>query len=76
MKLNPLTTCDFYKVSHREMYPEGTELIYSNFTPRSTRLFPTVKSVTDNRVVFVGLQGFIQWFLIDVFDDGFFDLPK
>ena len=76
MKLNPLTTCDFYKVSHREMYPEGTELVYSNFTPRSTRLFPTVKSVTDNRVVFVGLQGFIQWFLIDVFDDGFFDLPK
>ena len=76
MKLNPLTTCDFYKTSHRPMYPTGTEMVYSNFTPRSTRLFPTVKSVADNRVVFVGLQGFMKWFLQDVFTEGFFDKPK
>ena len=24
MKLNPLTACDFYKVGHREQYPQGT----------------------------------------------------
>lgn len=76
MKLNPLTTCDFYKTGHKPMYPEGTEMVYSNFTPRSTRLFPTVKSVEDNRVVFAGLYGFMQWFLIEVFDNGFFNQPK
>jgi len=58
------------------MYPTGTEMVYSNFTPRSTRLFPTVSTVNDERVVFVGLQGFIKWFLQDVFTEGFFDKPK
>lgn len=76
MKMNPLTTCDFYKTGHKPMYPEGTEMVYSNMTPRSTRLFPTVKSVEDNRVVFIGLQGFMQWFLQDTFNDGFFNKPK
>lgn len=76
MKLNPLTTCDFYKTGHKPMYPEGTEMVYSNFTPRSTRLFPTVESVEDNRVVFAGLYGFMQWFLIDLFYEGFFNQPK
>lgn len=76
MKLNPLTTIDFYKAGHKPMYPEGTEMVYSNFTPRSDRLFPTVKSVTDNRIVFVGLQGFMKWFLQDVFNEEFFEKPK
>lgn len=76
MNINPLTTCDFYKVSHKPMYPEGTELVYSNFTPRSTRLAPTVASVEDNRIVFFGLQGFMSWFLKDVFDNNFFKQPK
>ena len=76
MNINPLTTCDFYKVGHKPMYPDGTELVYSNFTPRSTRLMPTVDSVDDDRIVFFGLQGFIKWFLKDVFDNNFFKQPK
>lgn len=76
MKLNPLTTCDFYKTGHKPMYPEGTEMVYSNFTPRSDRLCPTVDSVEDNRIVFVGLQGMVRWFLQDTFNEGFFNRPK
>lgn len=26
---------DFYKASHYEQYPEGTEYVYSNFTRRN-----------------------------------------
>lgn len=76
MKLNPLTCIDFYKADHRSQYPKGTELVYSNFTPRSDKLFNAIKGVWDNKVVFVGLQGFIKWFLIDLFNDEFFNKPK
>ena len=33
--LNPFLATDGYKTSHEKMYPEGTTLVYSNFTPRS-----------------------------------------
>ena len=33
MKINPLMLIDFYKADHRRQYPEGTELVYSNFGP-------------------------------------------
>jgi nicotinamide phosphoribosyltransferase len=68
-KLNPMCLTDFYKLFHRVQYPPGTEVVYSTWTPRSTRL-PGVDAV----VVF-GLQGFIQEWLIDYFNDNFFDAP-
>lgn len=71
MKLNPLTACDFYKVGHREQYPQGTTEVYSNFTPRSDAL-----SKTKDGIVFVGLSGFIQWFLIDCWSNEFFNQRK
>jgi nicotinamide phosphoribosyltransferase len=57
---------DFYKADHRRQYPEGTEEIYSNFTPRTSRI--------DNidRVVFFGLQYFIKKFLTEEFYKTFF----
>lgn len=76
MKIDPMTTCDFYKTGHMPMYPEGTQFVYSNMTPRSLRLCPTVESVHDNRVVFIGLYGMLQWFLIDTFNENFFNQPK
>lgn len=36
--LNPALICDFYKLSHRAQYPQGTELVYSTWTPRGSRL--------------------------------------
>lgn len=75
MHINPLTQIDWYKGDHRRQYPAGTELVYSNFTPRSTKHAPKVPGVND-KVVFFGLQYFIKWFLIETFNDNFFKLPK
>lgn len=35
--MNPFLATDGYKTGHHLMYPEGTTLVYSNFTPRSNR---------------------------------------
>lgn len=70
MKLIVPILCDFYKISHRAMYPEGTEVVYSTWTPRTSR----IKGV-DN-VVHFGTQAFIKEFLIDVFNEHFFHRPK
>jgi nicotinamide phosphoribosyltransferase len=75
MKLNPLTAIDFYKADHRRQYPKGTTLVYSNFTPRSTKYAPKIEGVND-KIVFFGLQYFIKWFLIDTFNNEFFKQDK
>lgn len=66
----PVLYKDFYKTDHRRQYPEGTELIYSNFTARSSRI-PGV-----NSVVIFGVQYFIKDYLIRRFNEGFFSKPK
>lgn len=71
MGSSPLLMADFYKISHRKLYPEGTEEIYSVFTPRNGKYAP----YTDEVVVF-GIQFFIEHYLIDSFNKNFFDLPK
>ncbi len=48
------------------MYPEGTTMIYSNFTPRKSR----IKGV--DHVVFFGLQHFCLEYLIKAFNEDFF----
>lgn len=35
--MNPFLATDGYKTGHHLMYPKGTELVYSNFTPRSKK---------------------------------------
>lgn len=62
--------CDFYKISHRAMYPENTQVVYSTWTPRTSR----IKGV-DNVVVF-GAQAFIKEYLLDVFQEHFFNKSK
>ena len=37
MRKNPLLMTDGYKTSHHTMYPEGTKLVYSNFTLRNVK---------------------------------------
>jgi len=34
MNINPFLATDGYKTGHHKMYPKGTTLVYSNFTPR------------------------------------------
>jgi nicotinamide phosphoribosyltransferase len=74
--LDPITACDFYKVGHKAMYPTGTEVIYSNFTPRSNKLAPNAGGVKPSKVLFYGLQGFIKSFLIEQFNNNFFHKSK
>lgn len=66
----PLNLTDGYKVDHRRQYPEGTTLVYSNLTPRKSRV-PNVESV-----IFFGLQYAIKRYLIEEFDREFFAKPK
>ncbi|MCD0475006.1 nicotinate phosphoribosyltransferase [Flavobacterium sp. EDS] len=68
--MNPLLLTDGYKVDHRRQYPIGTTLVYSNWTPRKSR----IEGVDE--VVFFGLQYFIKKYIIQDFDLYFFKQPK
>lgn len=70
MNINPLMLIDFYKADHRRQYPEGTELVYSNFTPRKFR------DGLSQELVFFGLQYFIKEYLVKQWNEGFFKQPK
>lgn len=77
MRIRPLNAIDFYKADHRSQYPVGTEQVYSNWTPRSDHLANNqVLNDFDHKVVFAGLQGFMKWFMIDTWNEGFFNQPK
>ena len=54
-----LLRCDGYKVDHRRQYPVKTEYVYSNWTPRGSRIDGI------DEVVFVGLQRFIDKFITE-----------
>ncbi|MBK7897875.1 MAG: DUF5598 domain-containing protein [Betaproteobacteria bacterium] len=70
------TQADFYKTGHIFQYPAGTELVYSNFTPRSARLAPVIPELFDNKIVWFGLQGFIKSFLMDTWERNFSAAPR
>lgn len=70
--MNAMFLTDGYKLDHRRMYPEGTEYVYSNWTPRSSRYMPGAE---DGAVVF-GIQYLIKRYLIDEFNKNFFNRPK
>lgn len=67
--LNPLLMMDGYKVDHRRQYPDGTQYVYSNMTPRKSRV--------DGQefVVNFGLQYFLKRYLQQLFQEDFFDRP-
>ena len=68
--MNPLLLTDGYKVDHRRQYPTGTTLVYSNWTPRKSR----IEGIDE--VVFFGLQYFIRKYIMQEFDAHFFKQPK
>jgi nicotinamide phosphoribosyltransferase len=67
MKINPIQLTDGYKTGHVFQYPEGTEYVYSNWTPRMSRIDGV------DKVVFFGLQYFMQEYLNNQFDTNFFN---
>jgi nicotinamide phosphoribosyltransferase len=68
--MNPLLLTDGYKVDHRRQYPNGTSLVYSNWTPRRSRIDGI------NKVVLFGLQYFIKKYILEDFEIYFFKQPK
>jgi nicotinamide phosphoribosyltransferase len=67
--LSAMLLCDFYKISHRAMYPVGTEVVYSTWTPRASRMNGVEK------VVAFGFQAFLKE-LNEYFDVNFFGRDK
>lgn len=72
MSISPIYLKDAYKISHIHQYPVGTSLIFSNFTPRKSRM-PGV-----DHSVWFGLKYFMQKYLIDEFAEFFcaFECPE
>jgi len=75
MKIKPHLILDSYKLGHIDQYPEGTQYVYSNLTARSAG-HAKMGKLYDNKVVFVGLQGFVKEFLIEAWNEHFFKRPK
>lgn len=75
MQVKPHLILDSYKLGHIDQYPEGTEYVYSNLTARSAA-HANMGNLFDNKVVFVGLQGFVKEFLIEAWNTHFFQRPK
>lgn len=74
MKFRPITSIDLYKTQHVLFYGKETTEIYENFTPRSTKYLPKIDK-TDDKIVLFGLQGFIKWWLMEVWEREFFQRP-
>tara|TARA_R110001606_G_scaffold153409_1_gene294537 strand:+ start:1744 stop:3375 length:1632 start_codon:yes stop_codon:yes gene_type:complete len=67
----PMLIADFYKTGHLPQFPDKTDVIYETWTPRSNRYFPQA-----DKVVVFGFQSFIKQYLIDYFNENFFDRDK
>lgn len=68
-KTNPMLLIDYYKAVHAEMLPQKMTRSVSYFTPRMSRIDRW------DKVVMFGLQGMIKTYLIDYFNQEFFDRP-
>lgn len=68
--LNFINMTDGYKLDHRRQYPPGTQRVYSNFTPRTSRV------VGQTHVNFLGLQYFLQEYMVEHAQRTFFEAPK
>lgn len=67
IKTNAMLLADTYKTTHFFQYNPGLTKLYSYWTPRKSML------KTCDKMIFFGLQAFIQEFLVDYFKENFFD---
>ena len=68
--INAALMCDFYKIVHRDMINQKMTKSMSYYTPRMSR----VKRW--DKVVMFGLQMFCKTWLIDYFNENFFEVPE
>lgn len=67
--MNPFLATDGYKVDHHRQYPDGTTLVYSNFTPRAAKHAP--KGVNKDYIISFGQQMVMRQ-IKEMFDKNFF----
>lgn len=70
-KFIPVLLCDFYKLAHRTLFPDKTEKVYSVLLSRTNKYLPTA-----DKTIALGFQSFTLKYLIDYFEENFFDLPE
>jgi len=68
--MNPMLLIDGYKLDHRRQYPDNTTCVYSNWTPRGSRV------QGQDEVVFFGLQYFLDEYLGRRMQEWFFNRDK
>lgn len=76
MKINPLLESDFYKQVHWNQYPENVAKVVSYFTPRMSRLKVLKEAPEQECLTMFGLQSFIKEWLIESFNENFFNRNK
>lgn len=69
-QINPMLLMDFYKAVHSDMLNSKMTKSMSYYTPRMSRVDRW------NKVVMFGLQMFCKTWLIDYFNDYFYNMPK
>ena len=72
--MNPMLLTDSYKLGHILQYPQGTEFVYANFTPRSNKHFEFAPGMKSDKMVFFGLQAVIEK-MVRNWDEDFFSRP-
>lgn len=70
MNMLPVLLKDGYKVGHPFQYPDKTTMVYSNLTPRSSRVEGATGAIA------FGFQYFVLEYLQKQFNEGFFWQPK
>lgn len=68
--MNIINSTDFYKPKHADMFPEGSEFVYDNFTPRSVQYAQTKK------ITVLGIQSLVLKRFIKEFNDTFFCMDE
>ena len=68
---NAILLCDTYKVCHSRMYPNSLKTLVSYWVPRKSMF----QNEENQKMVFFGLQAFIQEYLVEYFNKNFFNVP-
>lgn len=66
-----LLLSDTYKQTHDRMYPKSLKKLVSYWVPRKSML----TTEENQKMVFFGLQAFLQEYLVEYFNNNFFKIP-
>ena len=70
LTVNPVFITDVYKLGHIHLYPKGLTKVYSTLIPRSNKYMKGIDTV-----VSFGIEMFVQKWLVDYWNDNFFNIP-